>query len=57
MALRTVWEAQPNSSAISRGRFPRALARRIWLRRKVKASDERNPAFRASRSASVTGRT
>jgi len=30
---------------------------RIWQRRKVKASDERKPASRVSRSASLKGRT
>jgi hypothetical protein len=34
-----------------------ALARSIWQRRRVKASGERKPAFRVSRSASVKGRT
>jgi hypothetical protein len=35
----------------------RALASRIWARRRTKASGERKAASRASRSASVRGRT
>ncbi len=35
---------------------PSALARTIWQRRRVKASDERRPASTAQRSASVSGR-
>ena len=36
---------------------PVAGASRIWQRRKVKASGERNPASKDSRSASLRGRT
>src|SRR5947209_9111028 len=57
VVLRTVWEAHPNCRAMAGGVSPRALASKIWLRRWVKASDERKPAFRASRSASVSRRT
>src|ERR1019366_4530331 len=44
MALRTVWLAQPRFRAITAGRCSRLDANRIWLRRRVKASKERNPA-------------
>jgi hypothetical protein len=36
---------------------PSALASKIWQRRRVKASGERNPASRDLRSASLKGRT
>jgi hypothetical protein len=44
IALRTVWVAQPKLRAISLGRCSRLDASRIWLRRRLKASDERSPA-------------
>src|SRR5439155_3122565 len=56
-ALRTVWSPQPSWRAIRAGGSPRALASRIWLQRRTKASDERRPASTAWRSASVKGRT
>jgi hypothetical protein len=57
MGLRTLWAAQPNCRAICAGRCPRALASRIWHRRRVKASAERSPASRCWRSSGVKGRT
>jgi hypothetical protein len=57
MMLRTVWSLQPTSSAISLARRPRALASRIWHRRRTNTSDERNPASNCMRSASSRGRT
>ncbi len=57
MMLRTVWSSQPTSSAISLARRPRALASRIWHRRRTNASDERNPASNCLHSASSSGRT
>jgi hypothetical protein len=57
MALRTLCEAQPNGQAIWAGRCPRALASKIWHRRRVKASAERSPAPSCWRSAGVNGRT
>src|SRR5215210_2976124 len=50
MALRTVCEPHSRFSAIRGARSPRALAKRIWQRLRTKASLERNPASRASRS-------
>ena len=50
MALRAVWEPHPRFSAMRGARSPRALAKRIWQRLRTKASEERNPASRASRS-------
>src|SRR5512147_1614227 len=41
MALRTVWVPHRRWAAITDGRSPWALARRIWQRRNVKASRER----------------
>ena len=43
-ASSTVWSSQPSCSAIRGARSPRALASRIWQRRKTKASVERRPA-------------
>src|SRR5918996_4157 len=57
MALRAVCSSQPRWWAIWGARSPRALASRIWQRRRTKASAERQPASRCWRSASVTGRT
>src|SRR5215212_9624672 len=57
MALRTVWEAQPKERAICGGVSPRALASRIWQRRRMKASEERNPACKALRSSFESVRT
>src|SRR5919106_1664703 len=57
MALRAVCSSQPRWWAIWGARSPRALASRIWQRRRTKASDERQPASRCWRSASVTRRT
>src|SRR5262249_47886122 len=57
MALRTVPVEHRRAAAIGEGRRPSALAERIWDRRSVKASGERRPARRASRSGSVRGRT
>jgi hypothetical protein len=52
---------EPNLRADDGGRAgafsPLELANRIWQRRRTKASDERRPASRASRSASLKGRT
>lgn len=45
--LRTVPTAQPIRAAIRDGRWPSALAGRIWARRRVKASRLRRPAWRA----------
>src|SRR5512143_3768040 len=56
MTLRTVWSPQPNWRAIWRAVRPSALARRIWLRRKVKALEERKPVRKVSRSGSLKGR-
>jgi hypothetical protein len=57
MALRTVWEAHPRLWAILGGELPRALASSIWDRRITKASLERSPALRLSRSFSDNFRT
>src|SRR5215207_9100585 len=57
MALRTVWEPHPRFSAIRGGCSLRALATRIWQRRGTKASEERNPLSRASRSSFESVRT
>src|ERR671910_2231617 len=57
MALRTVWEPHPRFSAIRDGRSRRELAKRIWQRLRTKASEERNPASRASRSFFESVRT
>ena len=57
IALRTVWESQPKWWAIWGASSPLALARRIWQRRRTKASDERKPASKCWRSASVKGGT
>src|SRR5215210_1172888 len=57
MALRAVWEPHPRFSAIRGARSTRALARRIWQRRRTKASEERNPASRALRSFFESVRT
>lgn len=57
IASRTVWVAHPRVVAIRAGRCPSALARRIWDRRRVKASGDRRPPRRAARSVSVRFRT
>jgi hypothetical protein len=57
MASRTVWEAHPRFSAIFGARSPLELAKSICDRRKVKASLERRPSWRLSRSISENGRT
>ena len=44
MALRAVCSSQPSQVAIWGTRSPRALASRIWQRRRVKASGECKPA-------------
>src|SRR4051794_1591291 len=43
---------QPRLRAISAGAWRAALARRIWQRRRIKASGERKPACRRVRSES-----
>jgi len=57
MTLRTVWSLQPTTSAIWLARWPRALASRIWHRRRTNVSDERNPASNWARSAFSSERT
>jgi hypothetical protein len=57
MAFLTVWEPHPKLWAILGGDSPRELARSIWLRRRTKASFERSPAVRASRSSCDNERT
>src|SRR5215207_351871 len=57
MALRTVCEPHPRFSAMRGARSPRALAKRIWQRRRTKVSEERNPLSRALRSSSESVRT
>ena len=57
MASRTVWEAHPRFDAIFGARSPLALAKSICDRRMVKASLERRPFSRLSRSPSDNGRT
>src|SRR5579864_5877794 len=57
MASRTVWSSQPRTRAIRGAWSPRALARTIWARRSVKASDERSAVLSASRSSALKGRT
>src|SRR5215204_4413335 len=57
MALRTLWEPHPRFSAIRGGCSLRALAKRIWQRLRTKASEERNPLSRASRSSFESVRT
>src|SRR5215204_13400 len=57
MALRTLWEPHPRFSAIRGGRSRRELAKRIWQRLRTKASLERNPTSRASRSSFESVRT
>src|SRR5919107_1889995 len=57
MALRTVCEPHPRFSAIRGGCSLRELAERIWQRLRTKASLERNPACRASRSFFESVRT
>jgi len=56
IASRAVWEAHPRFSAIFGARSPPELARRIWARRIVKASLERSPSRRRSRSFCDNGR-
>ena len=55
--LLTVWEPHPQLRAILGGDSPRELARRIWLRRRTKASLERSPASKALRSCWDNART
>jgi hypothetical protein len=57
IASRTVCCPQARFSAICGAYSPLELARSIWLRRKVKASFERSPAWRAARSSSENERT
>ena len=58
MAFRTVREPHPGLAAIFLGGdSPRELARSVWLRRGTKASLERSPASKASRSSSENQRT
>src|SRR5579859_5176620 len=57
MALRTVWVAQPRFLAMDDGRCPRPEASKIWQRRKVKASHERNPSEIFACSSGLTVRT
>ena len=57
MASRTVCEAHPRFKAIFGARSPRELARSICDRRIVKASLERSPFSRLSRSSSDSERT
>lgn len=57
IALRTVCWSQLRLRAIRGTGSPRALAAMIWLRRRVKACEERRPTATASRSASASGRT
>src|SRR5215203_2489688 len=57
MAFLTVCDPQRKFSAIRGGRSPRALARRIWQRRRTKASEERSPASNALRSSFESVRT
>src|SRR5215210_343892 len=57
MAFLTVWEPHPKLRAILGGDSPRELARRIWLRRRTKASLERSPASKALRSSWDNART
>src|SRR5215216_3155973 len=57
MALRTVWEAQPKERAICGGVSPLEEAKSIWARRRTKASEERNRAFKAWRSSFESVRT
>src|SRR5262249_31568659 len=57
MAWRAEAAVQPRLRAIRAGLWPAALASRVWQRRRVKASGERRPAWRCSRSGSVRGRT
>src|ERR687889_294290 len=57
MASRTVWEAHPRFEAIFGARSPFALAKSTCERRMAKASLERSPFSRLSRSFSDNGRT
>src|SRR3712207_5567766 len=57
MAFLTVCEPHPKLLAIFGGESPRELARRIWHRRRTKASLERSPASKASRCFSESSRT
>ena len=57
MAFLTVCEPHPKLQAIFGGESPRALARITWHRRITKASLERSPASRVSRSISESERT
>src|SRR5829696_5245328 len=57
MALRTVCWPQRRFSAIRGERSPFELAKRIWQRRRTKASEERNPASKALRSSFESVRT
>jgi hypothetical protein len=57
MASRTVWRPQPRFSAICGTSFPFEEARSICERRRVKASLERSPPWRVSRSFSESERT
>lgn len=57
MAFRTVCVVHPRFWAIFDGRCFRLDANRIWLRRKVKASEERNPASILSSSSGLKALT
>src|SRR5215213_8723071 len=57
MAFLAVCEPHPRLRAIFGGESPRALARRIWQRRRTKASLERSPASSLSRSLFDSCRT
>jgi hypothetical protein len=57
MAFLTVCEPHLRLRAILGGESPRELARSIWQRRMSKASLERSPASRLSRSFSESSRT
>jgi hypothetical protein len=57
IAFRTVCWAHPRFEAILGTSSPLELARSIWHRRKVKASFERSPSWRCSRSFSDNERT
>src|ERR687895_2055239 len=57
MALRTVCCPHPRLLAMRGECSPRELARRIWQRRRTKASEERNPASSSWRSSFESVRT
>src|SRR3954469_24291243 len=57
MALRTVAEVQPRRRAMRDGVRASALASKIWQRRRVKASAERNPCCNCCRCEGGSGGT